>query len=699
MIECFNCSGLNNEDARFCRHCGSPLYDTDYSSTKLPLGTILDERYKIIDYIAKGGMGAVYKAVDLKESKVWAVKEMLDYFDTEEEREYSVERFATEAQILYELDHPSIPRFADCFVSENRYYLIMEFIDGKDLLMILDEALASGKPGLDEEQIKNWAIQLCNVLFYLHNQDPPIIYRDLKPGNIMLTRANKVYLIDFGIARLFDPRTKGTMVGTQGYAPPEQYKGETEPRSDMYSLAACLHHLLTGKDPRNDIPFTFPSLSSIRNDLSESMELILEKALQMKPEERFKNMFEMKEALSSNKFPPPFVFSQTPGTKIVAPEGTDIPEAKVLEPENKDTKTLTREDKERIHKKQLSYWYMFRSNRRHQGKTPFGRSIKGKVNWAFPVGSPIRSSPVVSSDGTIYVGANDGRLYAISQDGKLKWAFQSRGRISSSPSLNSDGSILVGSTDCYLYSIDPDGNLNWKFKTYGRIRSSPVVSLSGTIYIGSYDHYLYAIDSNGKLQWRLDLDGYIEAAPAINGEDEIYIACKGAYNGGSKVFCINPNGKIEWDSVIHCSVKSSPCISKDGVIFLGGMDGVFYAFQKNGKNKWTFNSGGPITTSALTDDKEMVTFGSFDKNIYNLSMDGKLNWKYQALSPIASSPVLIGKQTIVFGADDYYIYALSTNGKIKWRIKGSGKVRSSPAVGVSGALYVGCDDGKLYSIV
>jgi serine/threonine protein kinase/ribosomal protein L40E len=298
VLLCPHCGGENSENARFCRHCGSPISAEVYSSTRLPLGTILDERYKIIDYVAKGGMGAIYKALDLSQKGVfWAVKEMLDYFDTDEEREYAVERFAMEAQILYDLNHECIPKFVDCFVSENRYYLVMEFIEGCDLRKILENGIKSGVSCLKEEDVLSWAIQICDVLSYLHTHDPPIVYRDMKPGNMMVNTQNKIYLIDFGIARLFDPRVKGTMVGTQGYAPPEQYKGEAEPRSDLYSTAACMHHLLTGKDPRNDIPFNFPPARSIRSDLSDYIEEVLLKALAMEIKHRYNSMLEMRNVL------------------------------------------------------------------------------------------------------------------------------------------------------------------------------------------------------------------------------------------------------------------------------------------------------------------------------------------------------------------------------------------------------------------
>lgn len=691
LIKCPQCKKLNNERAHFCRHCGSPLFEHDSTSNRLPIGTVLDDRYKIIDYVAKGGMGAVYKAVDLKNSGFWAIKEMLDYFDSEVEREYAVERFTTEARILYKLNHDSIPKFVDCFVSENRYYLIMEFINGTDLKKLLDDAIAEGKKGLDERDVLGWAIQACDVLDYLHKQDPPIVYRDMKPGNIMVTPQNKVYLIDFGIARLFDPRTKGTMVGTQGYAPPEQYKGLAEPRSDLYSLAACIHHLLSGKDPRNDIPFNFAPVRNFRTDLSEGIEAVLDRALSMDPEDRYENMSEMKSVLievlkslkeQEEKPDEPLIARKL--RKIVASSGLpDFNNAKL-----KKYQKLVKS----------SSWHTFRMDNRRTGKSPFGKNIKGKLKWSYNVGSPIRSSPALGADGTIYVGANNGKIYAISPDGEKKWEFQTKARVHSSPAIGPNGVIYVGSNDCSLYALSPEGRLLWKFKTYGRIRSSPCIGRNGVIYFGSYDHYFYSVSPSGKLKWRLDLGGNLEATPAISEDGGIYVANKGAFNGGSYLYRLDGDGEIKWYSRINGPVRSSPCVANDGKIYIADMSGVMYCFSEEGKLLWLQRAGGAILSSPLLDEGRAVIFASFDRKIYAISPTGALLWNNRTNSSIASSPAMGGNRHIYVGSDDYYLYAISPEGAILWRLKAGNRIRSSPTIGEGETIYFGSDDGFLYAI-
>ncbi len=707
MIKCPHCRGANGENAKFCRHCGSPLYDSDYSSTKLPLGTELDNRYKIIDYIAKGGMGAVYKAVDMKISGVWAVKEMLDYFDSEGERDYAVERFATEAQILYDLNHSSIPRFVDCFVADNRYYLIMEHIDGVDLRAMLEEAMKDGKQGLEEDDVTRWAIQICNVLYYLHTQNPPIIYRDMKPGNIMVTDDGRVYLIDFGIARLFDPRTKGTMVGTQGYAPPEQYRGEAEPKSDIYSLAACMHHILTGKDPRNDIPFNFPPVRTIRPDLSPKIEKILEKALAMEPSERFETAMKMSEALKAVEFTGDMIFKEVPIPEYAPPKTEELPKIREIIRKQDETpveghltKTMTGEDvaKYDAGAGKLSFWYMYRSDKRHSGRSPFGRNIYGNLRWSFDTGAPVRSSPSLGAKGEIYVGSYNGILYCIAPSGKEVWRHNTKSRILSSPTLDLEGNIYVGSNDCYIHALDPYGSVLWRFKTYGRIRSSPCVGLDGTIYIGSYDHYLYAINPDGTLKWRIDLGGHLESTPAISDSGNIYVACRAPFKTQSYLYCLDTGGNIIWYQELEGPSFSSACIARNGDIYIGADDGILYALYGNGSLRWKFRTEGPIKSSPVSDDGKSLYFGSFDRNLYAVTTTGQVMWKFMAKSSITSSPAISGNGMIFFGCDDFYIYSLTPGGKLNWKYKCKDRVRSSPAIGEGDVLYVGSDDGFIYAL-
>lgn len=235
-------------------------------------------------------MGIVFQAID-EDGQYYAVKEMHDRFTNAEDREEGITRFEDEAKMLARLrGHPNIPHVYGFFIDEGRYYLAMEFIFGEDL-----EDVLKRQPRFSEPQVLQWADQLCDVLEYLHQNG--LIYRDMKPSNVMIARDGTLKVVDFGIAKLLQPGQRGTMIGTPGYAPPEQYQGIATVQSDMYALAATLHHLLTGRDPREEPPFSFPPARDIRPEISQDTNDALEKALQMELSDRFKTLSEFRRAL------------------------------------------------------------------------------------------------------------------------------------------------------------------------------------------------------------------------------------------------------------------------------------------------------------------------------------------------------------------------------------------------------------------
>ena len=265
-VPCGFCGTANPAQAAFCFACGRPLQSTQVSLASplaatgaLPVGDVVQQRYRVLAQVGQGGFGAVYRAADTKlGDRVVALKEMSQSGLSSQEATEATENFKREALLLANLTHPNLPRIHDHFYDQGHWYLVMDFIEGKTLEDYLDTA--GGK--LSVEQTLDMGIQLCNVLHYLHTRQPPIIFRDLKPANILLTPDGTPYLIDFGIARLFKPgQAKDTVAfGSPGYAPPEQYgKAQTTARADIYSLGATLHQMLSGDDP-SDTPFSFAPL-------------------------------------------------------------------------------------------------------------------------------------------------------------------------------------------------------------------------------------------------------------------------------------------------------------------------------------------------------------------------------------------------------------------------------------------------------
>jgi serine/threonine protein kinase len=289
---------------------GKPDTDGRRSAKLKPLteGTVLNGRYEIVRKIGGGGMGAVYLASDNNLGGVLrAVKEMVQAHIEDDQQEKAVNDFKRESMILSTLDHPSIPTIFDYFYdeAESRFYLVMKYISGGDLASRLRSA-PEGK--IDELTVADWAIQITDVLQYLHNQPSTIVYRDLKPSNIMIDgNSGRVMLIDFGIARSISQKEeKGvTAVGTMGYAPPELFSGNVEPRSDIYSLGSTMFHLLTGADPQSNplLIFDFqknPRPRQINPRLSDQMERILMRAVEYSADARFKDAAEMGNVLKEH---------------------------------------------------------------------------------------------------------------------------------------------------------------------------------------------------------------------------------------------------------------------------------------------------------------------------------------------------------------------------------------------------------------
>jgi serine/threonine protein kinase len=209
----------------------------------------------------------------------------------------AVAGFQREADMLAELSHEHIPRVYDRFSEQNRHYLVMEYVAGETL----EEQLKAAGGKLPEDRVIDIALQVLDTLEYLHHREPPVIYRDLKPSNIMITPSGQVKLIDFGIARHFQPLSSATMVGTQGYAPPEQYRGKVETRSDLYALGATMHHALSGRDPTTEPPFSFPLLRKLCPQLNPALADLVSEALMYDVERRIRDVEEIKRRLLAIK--------------------------------------------------------------------------------------------------------------------------------------------------------------------------------------------------------------------------------------------------------------------------------------------------------------------------------------------------------------------------------------------------------------
>lgn len=253
---------------------------------------VFDGKYEVLKVIGQGGMSFVYLAMDKRLNKQWAIKEIQK--EGSDQNGKVVQTLMTEANLMKRLDHPAIPRIIDIIENQMAIYVVMDYIEGDSLDKVLDKF--GPQP---QDVVIDWTMQLADALNYLHNQNPPIIYRDMKPANVMLKPEGTVKLIDFGTAREYKGmNTSDTIAfGTQGFAAPEQYgKRETDGRTDIFCLGMTMHNLLTGKNP-SDENYEYYPVRVWRPDVHEGIERVIERCVRPDRESRFQNCSELMYAL------------------------------------------------------------------------------------------------------------------------------------------------------------------------------------------------------------------------------------------------------------------------------------------------------------------------------------------------------------------------------------------------------------------
>ncbi|MFH1067980.1 MAG: PQQ-binding-like beta-propeller repeat protein [Candidatus Glassbacteria bacterium] len=323
-------------------------------------------------------------------------------------------------------------------------------------------------------------------------------------------------------------------------------------------------------------------------------------------------------------------------------------------------------------------------------------SVLSNVNWDRTDLGRVVNCPAIQG-GTVYVGSDDGHLYALNVDASIKWKFQLYYWVDtnfpkSSPAVGSDGTVYIGSLDSCLYAINADSTLKWKYKTGYRIYSSPAIGADGTIYFGSGDGYFYALNPDSTLKWKYWTGGRIECSPAIGADGTIYF-------GSGYLYALNPDSTLKWrwryDETAN--VSSSPAIGADGIIYFGSIDGNLYALNPDGSYRWQYQTGAAIRSSPAIGSDGAVYFGSDDNNLYALNADGSYRWQYQTGDDVYSSPAIGEDGTLYFGSWDSYFYALKDDGSLKWKYQ-SGLVFSSPALDSDGTVYFGTSGTSFYSL-
>ena len=617
-------------------------------------GDMLQDRYRIVGLLGAGGFSSVYQARDMRfpnATKLCAIKEMLISTPDPQLRALTIKSFEREASMLAMLDHPAIPHISDYFTEHDRSYLVLDLIRGKDLEVWLEEQTDL----LNQETALDWLIQLCDALDHLHSQKPQaIVFRDIKPSNIMLDQYNSIRLIDFGIAKVFDMDNKGTMIGTEGYSPPEQYRGQAEPAGDVYAMGATMHHLLTRQDPRLEPPFTFAErpIGATNPNVSPEFEAIIMRCLAYDPNERYLNANALKDAvvgLRQAKAAPTAVTNNAATTPSVITTGATA---------------VTKKDDNVI-----------------------------KPLWVFKCEDEIRQKATVAN-GIVFVGAYDNNLYAINaENGEFVWKYPAQESVGSSAPYVYEGHVYIGSVDNHLYCIQiKNGRLNWKFKAGGPIYGSPVVRFDHAFF-GADDGYFYAVNINhGRAQWKKNAYGSVRSTPFVDDEF-IYFGTEGGY-----IFCFElASGEHKWQLQAKRAVTSSPTVN-DFIVFVGSMDTSVYAIDSSsGFRIWQFRTRRPIISSPCVHNN-MVYIGSSDGSFYAIDMEsGRQRWVFETEGQVNSSPA-IWDDAVYFGSTDGHLYCLGAKrGDLRWKFNTNKPIVASPVI-EKGVVYIGSIDHHLYAL-
>ena len=338
------------------------------------------------------------------------------------------------------------------------------------------------------------------------------------------------------------------------------------------------------------------------------------------------------------------------------------------------------------------------------------------LKWSYTIGCwaalPLweAPSPAVGADGTIYMGSDDHRLYALNPDGTLKWFYQTGGAIRSSPAIGANGTVYIASGDGRLYALYENGTLRWTFdNVYGY--PSPAIGPDGTIFIGERNYpyiSLFALYENGDLKWSFNtvitLPAIaIDSCPAIGPDGTIYFTLVDAqktalfwplgYGPVGCLFALDENGALKWERW-DAGGTSSPAIGADGTIYVGSGNKLI-ALNPDNTIKWSRVIGRACSSPAIGTDGTIFVGG--DATLYALNPDNTLKWSYATGGIIWSSPA-VGAGTVYVGSNDNKLYAFFENGTLMWTYATGGEVPSSPAISANGTVYVGSNDGKLYAI-
>jgi eukaryotic-like serine/threonine-protein kinase len=670
--------------------------------------------YRLDAVIGRGGMGEVFRAYDTRRDRVVAVKRLPREMASDDT--YRA-RFKQESALVATLNEPHVIPIHDYGEIDGQLFLDMRLVDGRDLGAVL-RTRAMGVP-----RAVDVISQTADALDAAHAAG--LVHRDVKPSNILLVEGpgttgdrGVVYLVDFGIARQSGAATMthaGHAVGSVGYMAPERFSGdEWDLRVDVYALACVLHECLVGHRPypAASLPSAMnahlnappPRPSMERPGLDPRFDEIVAKGLAKDPRDRYPSAGALaaaaRQLLTAESTVPTAPRSATvPATAVVPPpelvRRPPLPPPPVQpEPEMWRPPEPLRPVSSRRRFLQVAGGVLGLAvvGGGTYGALRLTGVLHGSGPWVAATGDKVYSSPLVA-DGVVYIGSNDGHLYAFDAGtGARIWSYAAAGSVTSSPVL-SGGVLYVGSDDSRLHAVDAaSGAGRWTVDA-GVIHSTPVVA-DGMVVVGTRNNAVIAVDAaTGGPRWRFAGGDWFNSSPRV-GAGVVYIGCR-----DKNVYAIDlATGAERWRHATGSSVDSSAAVT-GSTVYIGGDDrNVVALAAATGQQVWTFAAEGGVVSSPLLSGGVLYV-GSDDMNLYALEADtGRERWRYRTSGGIRSSPTA-ANGIVYVGSQDRNLHAVeAVSGAARWRATLPAPIDdSSPAV-AGGLVYVGCLDGKVYAV-
>jgi outer membrane protein assembly factor BamB len=292
------------------------------------------------------------------------------------------------------------------------------------------------------------------------------------------------------------------------------------------------------------------------------------------------------------------------------------------------------------------------------------------------------SSPAVGSDGTIYLGTFNQKLWAVDSNGVSRWQFKTGSEIKSSPAIGGDGTIYFGCRDRKFYAVSPKGKKKWEFATGAWVDSSPALGRDGTIYFGSWDKHFYALNPDGTLKWQFETGGEIVSSPAVGADENIYF---GSHD--KKFYSLAPDGRKRWEYATGGQIISSPALNGDGVVYFTSLDGFCYALNEDGSLRWRLKTGGATESSPVIGADGMIYLG-VNSFLWVITPEGTKRGErnFYLFDPIYASPTVVEDNVVYVLFDNSGLVALDADQHTVWSFSLSGHSRASPGIGADGSL-------------